>query len=357
MIRQLLFFAAAALVLLFGGCSDKQYYKPDKTLNSWPVCKEPRFSAESITGQAPREDDIPKWPPCRRAGVHLASKTGQGAVAQKGWVLDPDGITGFKLPESQRFLGVSDGWIISTNIDGNVTIKQRDGNQTNTLSLGKTVASAAVSGDLLAVLFASNDMGIYTLSTGKSYFKSQGTPATAVDVRVAAPYFLGSLVIFPTLDGRFVVVDTDAKVLLRSTVVSSEEYFDNIFYFNVIGNTMVAATQHRLFSLSDKERREKYDLRDVAFDDEGIWITTKEGEVVHLSETLQPLAKKKFPFAHFLGMVLGKERIYLLEKEGFLIVMDKAMQSTEVYKVMLDDGVNYTSKHAFYVRDKIITVE
>jgi len=225
------------------------------------------------------------------------------------------------------------------------------------MPLEKTVAAAAVQDDFLAVLFASNDMGIYRLSTKKSYFKTQGTPPTAVDVRIASPYFLGTLVVFPTLDGRFVVVDVKNKELLRSTVVSSEPYFDNIFYFNVIGDTMVAATQQRLFSLSDKERREKYDLRNVVFDRDGIWIATKEGEVIHLTTSLQTIAKQKFPFAHFLGMIVGKEKLYLLEKEGYLIVMDKAMAQTEVYAVELDEGVSYTSKNAFYVRDKIITVE
>lgn len=345
------------LLLMISGCSTKEYYKPEKTVNSWPVCKEPRFSAESIVGESPHKDEIPTWPVCKRAGVHLASKGAEGAVAKKGWVVDKEGITGFKIPDDQRYLGLSDGWILYTGIDGNLTLRHQDDNRSVVLPLEKTVAAASVQGDYVAVLFASNDMGIYRLSTKKSYFKAQGTPATAVDVRIARPYFLGTLVVFPTLDGRFTVVDVENKEILRSTVVSSEPYFDNIFYFNVIGDTMVAATQHRLFSLSDKERRAKYDLRDVTFNGEGIWIATKEGEVIHLTDGLQVVSRQKFPFAHFLGMIVGKQKLYLLEKEGYLIVMDKAMTQTEVYAVKLDDGVSYTSTEGFYVRDKIITVE
>ncbi len=359
MTRTLVVFVAAALWLLLGtGCSNKEYYRPEKTVNSWPVCKEPRFSAEQIVGESPRKDQYPKWPVCRRAGVHLAASGAEGAVAEKGWLVDREGITGLKIPVDKRYLGTSDGWVLYTGIDGNVTLfRENNASERKVLPLKKTVAAASVKGDLMAVLFASNDMALYRLSTGKSYFKAQGTPPTAVDDRIVNPYFLGNLVIFPTLDGKFVVIDTESKEVLRSTIVSSEPYFDNIFYFHVIGDTMVAATQHKLFCLSDKERREKYDLREVHFDTDGIWIATKEGEVIHLTTALEPIATMKFPFAHFLGMIVGSKKIYLLEKEGYLIVMDKAMTHSDVYLVHLEDGVSFTSDHAFYVRDKIITVE
>jgi hypothetical protein len=356
MIRPSLYVPVLFLLLL-AGCSSKEYYKPEKTVNSWPVCKEARYSAEAIVGEMPAEDDIPKWPVCKESGLTLAAKGAEGAVSQEGRVVDADGIAGFKIPANQRYLGQSGGWVLSTGIDGNVTLRRSEGNETIVMPLEKTVAAAAVKDDFLAVLFANDDMGLYRLSTKKSYFKTQGTPPTAVDVRIVSPYFLGSLVVFPTLDGRFVVVDYKNKEVLRSMVVSSEPYFDNIFYFNVIGDAMVAATQQRLFSLTDKDRREKYDLRDVVFDRDGIWIATKEGEVIHLTSSLQTIAKQKFPFAHFLGMIVGKEKVYLLEKEGYLIVMDKAMTQTEVYNVELDEGISYTAKNAFYVSDKMIIVE
>ena len=356
MIRTFLLFFPL-LFLLLAGCSSKEYYKPENVVNSWPVCKEVRFSAEAIVGETPARDAIPKWPVCKRSASTLVAKGDQGAVSAQGRIVDEAGLSDYKIPTEQRYLGQSGGWILYTGIDGNVTLRSTQGKGTIVMPLEKTVAAAAVHDDFLAVLFASDDMGLYRLSTKKSYFKTQGTPPTAVDVRIASPYFLGSLVVFPTLDGRFVVVDVTNKELLRSTVVSSEPYFDNIFYFNVIGNTMVAATQHRLFSLSDKERREKYDLRNVVFDSDGIWIATKEGVVAHLTTALQTITKEKFPFAHFLGMIVGKEKVYLLEKEGYLIVMDKAMTQTEVYAVEFDEGITFAAKNAFYVDDKIITLE
>lgn len=324
-------FIAALFLLLLSGCSSKEYYEPKNVVGDW-------------------SDE--------ESSVELIATGSQGAVSEEGTIVDADGVADFKIPTAQRYLGKSDGWIITAKIDGNVTLRSPERNATILMPLEKTVASAAVKGDYLAVLFANDDMGIYRLSTKASYFKTTGTPPVAVDIRITQPYFLGNLVVFPTLDGRFVVVDYEKKEVLRSTVVSSEPYFDNIFYFNVIGNAMVAATQHRLYCLSGQERREKFDLRNVVFDDDGIWVATKEGDVIHLTQSLQRIAKQAFPFAHFLGMIVGKEKIYLLEKEGYLIVMDKAMTQTKVYSVSLgDDDIVFTAKNAFYAGDQVITIE
>ncbi len=346
MIRTLLLPLLALLALT--ACSTKEYYSPEETVDESALCG--TFDSASEKREA-------KGPVCSDSGAELVSRGAEGAVSENGEVIDSRGKSSARIKKGKRFLGISDGWVLSTGIDGNVTLQSRDGNRSVVMPLEKTVAAASVQGDYLAVLFASNDLGIYRLSTGKSYYKVQGTPVTAVDVRIASPYFLGTLVVFPTLDGRLVVVDYEHKELLRSTAVGSENYFGNIFYFNVIGDTMVAATSQHLFALSEQERRAKYDLRDVVFDKEGVWAATKEGEVLHMTAALQPIAKRKFPFAHFLGMIVGDKKLYLLEKEGYLIVMDKAMTQTEVYDVALDGGLTFTADKAFYAGDKIITVE
>ena len=120
---------------------------------------------------------------------------------------------------------------------------------------------------------------------------------------------------------------------------------------------MVAATGYRLFSLSEKERREKYEMRDVIFSKEGIWISTKEGEVVALTPSLQLKAKRKYPFAHFLGMILTKDKLYLLEREGYIIELSKDLSESNVYELNIDDGFVYVGDKAFYVNDMIYPVE
>lgn len=120
---------------------------------------------------------------------------------------------------------------------------------------------------------------------------------------------------------------------------------------------MVAGTGYRLFSLSEKERREKYEMRDIIFNEEGIWITTKEGEVIALTPSLQLKAKRKYPFAHFLGMIMTEDKIYLLERQGYIIELSKDLATSDVYELNIDDGYVYVADKAFYVNDIIYPVE
>lgn len=348
----------ALLLVLLAGCSNKQYYKPEKTVNDDPVCERPGRSGQEVFGQTKAALNAEEaWPPCRYLRDPLADSTAEGAVTEAGALITVRGKQPVMFPKESRFLGQSEPWLLFGAIDGNVTlVHTTDANRTRSLALKKSVASASVQGETLAVLFANNDMALYSLRTGKPLYRAQGTEAVAVDHRIAQPHFLGPLVIFPTLDGKYVVVDSQSQEVLSSTIVSTETYFDNIFYFNVIGDTMVAATQNQLFALSDKERRAPYHLRDVVFDAGGIWIATKEGEVIHLNPALQVLSKKKFPFAHFLGMIVGDKQLYLLENEGYLIVLDKGMTDPKVYRVELDEGAVFATDRAFFAGDRVITV-
>jgi len=354
--RTRLFFVVLGTALfLFAGCSSKEYYKPKKVENSWPVCREHDDIARRIIGERPTKMDLQQWPPCRHEKHSLVETGAEGAVAEGGAVIERSGPSGRRFSNQERFLGVSDGYLLTTTIDGNITL-YGDANRTRRLSLEKTVAAAALAGDTAAVVFADNTLALYNIDTGKSFYKESGQEPIAVDHRIPSPYFLGKLVVFPSLDGKVVVIDSESREVLRSTIVSTEKFFNNIFYFNVIGDTMVAATPYTLYCLSDKERRAKLELRAVDFTRDGIWAATKEGEVILYDTKLHPKQRRKFPFAHFLGMIVDDEKVYLLEKEGFLIVLDKSFNTQKVYDVALEDGLTYTTDNAFYNGDLVITV-
>lgn len=319
-------------LLVFSGCSSKEYFQPDVVKDDWD---KQEFLDESII-----------------------RTTADGAVMDNGKILTKEGVQAYSLPEGYSYIGQSDGWIIASKVNGDLLLRSISDETTEIeMSLKKTVAGATVSGDKIAVLFASNEMALYQISTKELLLKEGGNAPIAVDTRIVNPFFLNELVLYLTLDGKIVIINSDTKQVLRSMLVSSEENFNNVIYFNVIDNVMVAATGYRLFSLAEKERREKYALRDVIFNDEGIWITTKEGEVIALTPSLQLKAKRRYPFAHFLGMIMTDDKLYLLERQGYMIELSKDLATSDVYELNIDDGYVYVGDKAFYVNDVVYPVK
>ena len=319
-------------LFIFSGCSSKEYFAPEIVKDDWD---KQTFLDETII-----------------------TTTADGAVLDNGQIVTREGVQEYLLPKGYSYIGQSDGWIIASKVNGELLLQSINDITTQiNFELKKTVAGATVSGDKLAVIFATNEMALYHISTKELVLKEGGNAPIAVDTRIVNPFFLNELVLFLTLDGKVVIINSDSKEVLRSMLVSSEDNFNNIIYFNVIDNVMVAATGYRLFSLSEKERREKYEMRDIIFNDEGIWITTKEGEVISLTPSLQLKAKRKYPFAHFLGMIYTEDKIFILERQGYIIELSKDLATSDIYELNIDDGYVYVGDKAFYVNDIVYPIE
>lgn len=322
-----------ATLLLLSGCSHKEVYKPDNVKGEW-----------------------------RNAGhlsAPIAQTTQTAALLKNGRLLTAEGEKKVTVPTENRLINHSDGWIITENGDGNLVLIPDDGTDGKTvLELKRSVAAASVQGDILAVLFANNEMALYSVDSKKLLFKESSGTAVAVDKRMANPFFLKELVMFMTLDGKIVIVNSETKQTLRSVVISSEEYFNNVTYLNVIDNNLIAATGYGVLAFSQKEAREKYEIRNIAYTQEGVWLTTKQGEVIALSPTLQFKAKKKFPFAHFVGISVQNDRVYVLEKEGYMIALTKNFLAYDIYDVDLQDrDTVFVGEGQFYFDDRYINIK
>jgi len=324
---------SASMAILFSGCSHKEVFKPENVKGEW-----------------------------RNAG-HLSASIGQvsqsAAVLENGHLLTKAGEKAFKIPEDYRLINISDSWIITESPDGNLVLLPEDGTDGKvTFELKRGVAAASIQNGVMAVLFTNNEMALYSVESKKLLFKEPSNAPVAVDARIANPYFLKELVVFLTLDGKLVIVNSETKQVLRSVVVSSEEYFNNITYLNVIDNNLVASTGYGLLALSQKEAREKYEIRNIAYTSEGIWITTKQGEIIALSPTLQFKAKKKFPFAHFVGISVQNDRVYVLEQEGYMIALTKNLLAYDIYDVDLDvENKIFVGDGSFYFDDRYINIQ
>lgn len=320
-------------MLLLGGCSHKEVYKPENIKGEW-----------------------------RNAG-HLSASIAQtaqsAALLDNGHLLTAKGEKNIKIPEDYRLINADDTWVITESPEKNLVLFPEDGSDTKvTFELKRGVAAASIQDDTVAILFTNNEMALYSLESKKLLFKESSNAPVAVDSHIANPYFLKELVLFLTLDGKIVIVNSATKQVLRSVVVSSEEYFNNITYMNVIDNNLVASTDSAVLSLSQKEAREKYEIRNIAYASDGIWITTKQGEIIALTPTLQFKAKKKFPFAHFVGLSVQNDRVYALEQEGYMIAITKNLLSYDVYDVDMDsDNKIFLGDGRFYFDDRYINIK
>lgn len=273
-------------------------------------------------------------------------------------VLTHTGLVNVEINEDDRLISESDGWIISASVDGNLSlISQNDVSVVKHFNLYKSVAGASVSGNDLAIIFADNEIALYDMETKNILFKEQGTKFVATDSRIVNPFFMRGLVLFPTLDGKVIFVNNAKKKRLRTVIVSSEDNFNNVIAFELIQNKVIAATSYKILSMAKKEVRVKYEIRNIIYDEDKIFIATKQGEVISLTPDLQVESKVKFPFAHFYGMVSNGDKLYVLEKEGYLIVLDKKSFDYTVHEVDFDDGFIFTSKKSFFVNDKKILTE
>lgn len=120
---------------------------------------------------------------------------------------------------------------------------------------------------------------------------------------------------------------------------------------------MIASTGNTVLSLSQKETREKYEVRDIAYTEDGVWLTTKQGEVIALSPTLQYKAKKKFPFAHFVGISIQNDRVYVLEQGGYMIALSKNLLSYDVYDIDMKHDTVFVGDGKIYFDDRYIEIK
>lgn len=326
-----------AVIFVFAGCSSKKVYIPekDKVVGSWKQKEDLKSSIVDITGNS--------------------------ALLKDGSVLGGDFIANLHVNTQKDCLVSADAnWIITSEIDGNLSLIPKN-NPANVMhfDLKKTVAAASVKDDILAVVFASNELALYSVKTKEILFHSEGNAPLAVDTRIVNPYFLDDLVLFLTLDGKMVIVNSKEKKIIKSMIISSADKFNNVIAFSVAGDNLIAATGSELLALANKDIREPYEVRDMKYDEKsGIYIATKQGEVINFTPTLQLKSKMKFPFAHFLGMILTSDKLYLLEKEGYIIALEKDLKSYKVYKVSIDsDSYVFAGDKAFYIDDESYPVK
>ncbi|BCD67827.1 PQQ-binding-like beta-propeller repeat protein [Nitratiruptor sp. YY09-18] len=321
--------------LLFLGCSNKRYFEP-----------------QEVAGYVDFDGTLP---------AKIVDVLRDGATLDNGQFISRDGLEDYKFPQNFIFLHKSGGYYIATSKCGELQVVDTKSKKLvfDKKFDMKTPVAASIKGNYLALVMSDNTLMLYDLSSQKVVYSSKQKPAIAVDTKVANPFFLDSLVIFPTLDGKLVVVDPRSAKEVRNIVVGSAEHFNNIIFLNVIDEKLIAATPNRIVSINPSFMNSlDVDLSDVLYVKERVYLLTKDGRIILTDPELNPLKQRKFPFAHFTGAIYG-EYIYVIEKGGYLLALDKDLRASNIFSFASTFGIGqeideyiFTSKDKVFYADK-----
>jgi len=310
MIRSsLLILVLAIFAFTVGGCSEKNYYEPSR-----------------IEGTISYDGELES--PIAEVGY-------LGATLNNGGVITTEGMEEYRLPEGYRFVAQSGDLVVAAGDCKPNIIFNKETKESRKIDLpARVLAAMFIPGsERIAFLIEGNSYGIYDYGEGRTVVKYESDSVLTADIRIASPMMLESLILIPTLDGKLVILAAQDGARIREIIVGKGEEFNNVIFLDVAGDRLVAATPHRIISVSPKLMDAlDMEISDVLFLKEGIYILSKEGKVYRCDSELKIEKSRKFPFAHFVGAVYG-DSIYLIEREGYIIATDTDLSSSHVFKI------------------------
>jgi len=324
----LLVFTMAAL--LFSGCSSKKYFEPEQT-----------FSASNAS---------------TFYGGSMVDLGRDGGTLQSGQYVGKAGVSTITLGEGYRFLNENDAYVLTGNAEGILKIIDKKTKEVvRAVSLHVPVVAASIKDGLIAYILNNNTFGIYQMADNRKVAESRSEITFAIDTRAASPMFIDSLIVMPMLDGKLIIVNASDAENAKVVYISSEKVFNNVIYLSRMGNTMVAATPKRLITLGNGGKREyKANISEVAVDNGRIYLFTKEGKVVALDSNLEAVGTSKYKFAHFATGTAFRGRVYALEQQGSLIVMNSTLTKQKIYDLGEVDEPVFITGTKLYIDGDII---
>ncbi|WP_419763772.1 MAG: hypothetical protein ACNI28_08185 [Arcobacter sp.] len=292
-------------IFLFTACSKKQYFEPEDTTS---------FNQDS-----------------KSISSSIKSFNRDGATLDNGQFISSKGVSNIKLAEGFEFLNLNEGKVISTNIKDKIFVGKKE------IVTNTAVVAASMKDDILALVNSDNSIMAYDLRDGKILFKEYLSKSLANDNRIAAPFFMSNLILFPTLDGKILVVSAQNYKVVRNIIVDADNKFNNIIYLNVVNNTLIAASSKKVISVGDGVLNIKeYDLRDIIAHGTDIYLATIDGQIIKTDISLNIMDRKKYKYAKFYALAFGSS-IYALESQGYLVNISEDFKTDKIYDYSFDE--------------------
>lgn len=296
-------------LFLFTACSSKKYYEPENVSNHIELNKESMSSS-------------------------IDSMNKIGATLENKKIVTKDGISTSKLPDGFDFLNVTeDGRVIATNYIDKILI----GNEERVVK--DVVVAASLKNEKLALVYSNNTIELVDINTSKTLFKDYLPLSLANDTRITNPYFMGNLILFPTLNGKVIIVSSATNESVKNISVDPDNEFNNIISLNVIesSQTLIVASPNKIVSISPKEVLSKdYEVRDIIVNKENVYLATIDGRIIKLTPDLNEVASKKYKYAKIHALAFT-DSLYAVESQGFLINIKEDFTEDTVYGFSFDN--------------------
>ena len=296
-------------IFLFTACSGKKYFEPEDVSSNIELNKESMSSS-------------------------ILSMNKIGATLENNKIITDKGISSFELPENFEFINMSaDGRVIATNYINKILIGKEE------RAVKDVVVAASLKDNKLALVYSSNIIELIDINTNKTLYKEYLQSSLANDTRITNPHFMGNLILFPTLNGKVIIVSTLTNESIRNISVDPDNDFNNIISLNVIesSQTLIVASPNKVVSISPKEIIAKdYEIRDIIINKDDVYLATIDGQIIKLTPSLVEVSKKKYKYAkiHALGF---SDSLYAVESQGFLINLNKNFTDDKIYKFSFDN--------------------
>ncbi len=326
--------ASIFAVLILAGCSTKREY----------------FEPTDIAGKISYNETL-------SSSINYTTKS--GATLKNGDVISKNSIIpGLNLDKKDNFIGEFNGKLIVANLDGNLKIIEGK-DVIYTKKFQGTVVSASLKDGYLAALSSENTIYLIDINSDTTMLEYKTGDSFAQDSRTANPVFLTSLIIYPTLDGKIMIVDKQNARIIRDAVVSSDPFFNNVIFLDILNDKMFAATATKLIMISPNGT--KYyngQIKDVIAYQNKIYILLKDGNIEITDLDLQPINKKEFKFAIFSNVIPKGDYLYIFEKTGYLIKTDLNLNNSKIIELNNEiEDKSFAGKDAFYYDNKVLKLD
>jgi len=324
------FFALIGLTLIFSACSSKKYFKPEQV-----------FSSSHAVASS---------------GISIVDLSRDGGTLSNNTYLGKAGVNTLTLGKGYRFLNENKRYVLASNPEGILKIIDKNTKEIlRAVALHTPVVAATIKNGVIAYILNNNTFGIYLVKQNRKIVQNRSERTFAIDTRAASPMFIENLVVMPMLDGKLIIVNIADAESAKVVYISSEKAFNNVIHLSRMGNTMVAATQKRLIALGNVGKLEYIEnISEVAVDNGRIYLFTKEGKVLVLSRNLELLGTSKFKFAHYAAGTAFDGRVYALDQQGSLIVLNSDLTKSKIYDLGAVDEPAFITGTKLYKDGKVI---